>query len=171
MDVARHNGFTDNTTAVVIDPARQQPGPDTLAVLARDALFSRLEPMVLRHIAPYLDRPVFAPGECLMQEGASDGALYLWASGELERSRNGRVWTSGPGPGRLGALSLLRDGRAGETVTARTRTRALRLRPDALRAMIERQPELAAQLSLALARELAHQVVDLSEACPEEAEE
>jgi hypothetical protein len=171
VSVARQNGFTDNTTAMVIDPARQQAGHAAAASLGRHALFAEFTPGGLRHIAPYLDRRVFEPGDLLMQEGEPDGALYLWASGEVDWIREGRDGGSVHGPAQRGALSLVRDGTAGETVTARTRVRALRLHPDTLRAMIERQPELGAQVSLALARQLAHRVVDLSALLPVDREE
>jgi Fe-S-cluster-containing hydrogenase component 2/CRP-like cAMP-binding protein len=93
----------------------------------------------------------FRPGDTLIEEGATDEALYLIRSGSVAVSRKVRgtdtVLAYVPAGDYVGERAVLTKGPRSATVTAAVATEAIRIEGAALRALVEQHEELRQELS------------------------
>lgn len=103
---------------------------------------------------------VLRPGDIVCTEGQADRALYLLGDGVLEVGVGGAASTevSAPPAEILNEIAFLDGGGCVATVRATTDARVLRLSFDSFEAMAAREPQVARQVVLDLARMLAHRL-------------
>lgn len=139
------NSFFDYPTAQVEDIAATAGFLDQADERDWNALLDAMQTLVLRQ------------GETVCTEGQTDRALYLLSDGVFE------VGAAGAAPAEIAAppaeilneIAFLDGGGCVATARAATDARVLRLSFDSFEAMAAREPQLARQVVLDLARMLA----------------
>jgi len=163
LEAATEVGLVDNTTVVVIDPARKHQVVDKLAALARSPLFADFSAAQLRRLAPYVEVNRLSAGEVVVEEGEAGSAVFVLGSGSLVVERAGVVLTTLTPPGHFGEIAMLRESARTATVRAQEDGWVLALHRSHIDALIQRRPSLGARLGLRMAYALAERVVDLTE--------
>ncbi|WP_162250906.1 MDR family MFS transporter/patatin-like phospholipase family protein [Nocardioides sp. Root140] len=143
-----------------------EPGADgagdevsTGTVGQADSLLSRLGPEARADLEASSERVLLAAGDVLFRAGDPADAAYTVVTGRLEVSVAGRsLRLLGPGAV-LGELALLTDSDRSATVKARRDSVLLRLRPRALREVMDNAPGAGRAVATVLAGQLAHPAV------------
>lgn len=134
------------------------PAPESarsdMATLQRDPLLARLRPDELASLSEAFDQVAVRPGAELSTEGVLGDYVFFILEGDA-RMHHGQTgaWTLGAGQ-HFGELALLQV-RSTSTVEAITTMRLARFSRDRYRALSERNPPLAFQLTQALVNSLA----------------
>jgi CRP-like cAMP-binding protein len=129
-----------------VDEASTTPGfLDQAHERAWDTLLAAMQTLILR------------PGDTVFSEGQADRALYLLTDGALEIAAAGGApaTVAAPPAELLNEISFVDGGGCTATARAVTDGRVLRLNYDAFEALAAREPHLARQIMLDLARMLA----------------
>lgn len=109
----------------------------------------------LLHLLDDLPAVTFAPGDTVVAEGGTEGAIWMLVSGALSVSKNGITFNAVTRPGALvGEISVLLGVPYGATVQA-TAPSVLRHAPDG-RALLDRHPSMARLVAVGLAERLNH---------------
>jgi len=117
--------------------------------------FDAVDFMRLLNIA---ERPVFAPGEVLLEEGAMATRLYVLLNGEAEVLR-GRETLARIGAGAAaGEISFLHDRPTTASVRAAGRLECLAFPTTALRRLLAGRPAMRLQMTALLSSDLAHKL-------------
>ncbi len=142
------NSFFDYPTAQVEDIGTTAGFLDQADERDWNALLDAMQTLVLR------------PGDTVCTEGQADRALYLLADGVLQVGAAGAVSAEVAAPPAeiLNEVAFLDAGGCVATVRAATDARVLRLSFDSFESMAAREPQLARQIVLDLARMLAHRL-------------
>jgi CRP-like cAMP-binding protein len=128
---------------------------DAVQALKQILLFKHVSEPVLKLVAEVAEEVSFAPGETIVEEAATPGALFLIRSGTVRASSEGKPpVTFGTGEA-IGQMSLIDGGPAGMTAVALERVEAFALRPQKLADKLAGNHEAGFQLYRAVARSLA----------------
>ncbi len=131
-----------------------------LCNLLRDVdLFKSLNKDELTELAPHATRQTYAPGESIVRQGDEGSSLFVIDQGLLrvsveENGRSRKVAQLLPRQF-FGEMSLLTGEARSATVTAVTRTIVYEISSEMLAPILTSRPEIAKQLSVALARRKA----------------
>jgi CRP/FNR family transcriptional regulator, cyclic AMP receptor protein len=130
------------------------PDDPILSRLREVPLFGGLSKRDLRAVAATGREVELAPGESVVHEGLAGADMYVILSGEVEITRGAeRLGTLGPGE-HFGELSAITGAPRSATVTATSRTFALRLDADAMRRFLERHGAAAYEMLVVVCRRL-----------------
>jgi small-conductance mechanosensitive channel/CRP-like cAMP-binding protein len=134
-------------------------------VLQRTPIFRLLEDEDLKELATHLRRMTFAPGEHIVHQGDSGDSMYFLVAGHVEvsiRAADGvekNVATFEPGDF-FGEVSLLTGESRSVTITATSRVTCYHLNKAGLQHTMDRQPDLAEDMSVIM----AHRQIELTAA-------
>ena len=137
-------------------------------VLAQSTIFADLTPEERAALAKKLQRKLYEPGEVLLEPGVVLSSLFLIASGVLSVTHpEGTKWVEilrlGPGD-HFGEIALLTGEGAWGRITALTPTVVYELPKKDLAPILEARPQVAHELSRALAqRQAAGRMVSSAE--------
>lgn len=142
------SSFFDYPTAQVADIAAASGFLDQADERDWDALLAAMQTLVLRQ------------GDIAFTEGHADRALYLLTDGTLEVGSAGATPTqiAAPPAEVLNEIAFLDAGGCMATARAATDARVLRLGFDAFEALAAREPQLARQVLLDLAKLVAQRL-------------
>jgi CRP/FNR family transcriptional regulator, cyclic AMP receptor protein len=142
------SSFFDYPTAQVEDIAASSSFLGQADERDWDALLAAMQTLVLRQ------------GDTAFAEGNADRALYLLTDGVLEVGAAGATQTEVTAPPAqiLNEIAFLDAGGCAATARAATEARVLRLGYDAFEALAAREPQLARQVVLDLARMVAQRL-------------
>lgn len=121
-------------------------GDDLLSPFLRLALFRDLDRDHLQAILAASDRVLFQPGETIIERNAKTAGAVLIVAGTARRiaAADGAVVDEPLAPGvMLSEMAMLVETEASSTVRAESSIKALTIRPGALRAVMEAEPEIA----------------------------
>lgn len=163
VEAAQEVGLVDNTTVVVIDPARTVQRVDKVAALARSPLFKDFSSAQLRRLAPYVAVKHLAAGEEVVREGEAGSSVFILGSGDLVVERAGATLTTLSPPAHFGEIAMLRESPRTATVRAPDGGWVLAMHRLHFGALLERRPKLGGRLGLRMAMALADRVVELSD--------
>jgi voltage-gated potassium channel len=117
----------------------------TWAMVARVPLFSGLTAAEIADVMGLLRAETFEAGAVITRRGEAAHSMYFIAAGEIEFELDGETKCMGEGHF-FGEIAVLRRARRSATVRARRRTSLLVLDAADLRALMARQPRVAARL-------------------------
>jgi CRP-like cAMP-binding protein len=140
-------------------PERQIDGHSVegeIKLLSKIELFAPLQVGEIRHLVQNLHRQVVTPGYTLVRAGADGDSLFILIEGLLsvQIERDGvlqQVALLQPGDF-FGEMSLLTGERRSATVTCVTESVVYEIRKEALKHIMEQNPEIAERLSRILAQ-------------------
>jgi len=165
---ALENGSDDNLTAVLmhvlpsrIQPSRDREGWDTL--LTQSRLFRQFNEAERGHLMPFLEEILFGPGEQVYSEGDIGESLYVVLEGEVTLERDGLDLARLEAGDHFGELSLILRCARFESIRVTQPCRLLKLEANRVKELVERHQELGARLMDAVLKDLAKQVVSLTE--------
>lgn len=152
----REVGGVDNTTVVACrphpEPSRSFEGPESvettrkLELLREIGLFEGLGTRTILQLLRHVYTAEFKSGERLIEEGSTEGAMYVLVSGTATvRSSDQTIATVEPGD-HVGEMAVVDRGPRSADVVAESDVRALRITPDEFRAMVESDPEVGNQI-------------------------
>jgi CRP-like cAMP-binding protein len=121
-----------------------------IELLQKISLFAGLSEDQLRAVAAVGQKRFFEAGESLIAQGEKGDTAYLILTGKAGCTKNekGQVFVEDLWPGTLvGELGMLVETVHGVTVTANERLRALALRRDDFRAVMEEHPLVAKHIA------------------------
>src|SRR4051794_16286789 len=132
---------------------------DIVELLAGVPAFETLGPEDLRHVADVAVPRRCAAGEVIFREGDEGDTCYIVRSGHaraLREHSDGRTLTLARfGPGDIfGELAMFDDERRSATVEALEELSTVAIPGSAMRGLLERHPEIAVKLVIALGRRL-----------------
>lgn len=120
-------------------------------MLRRVPLLQRCSRRDLQEIARLADERDLAPGRELAREGDPGDEFFILIDGRVEvRRRNRKIAEIGPG-GFFGEIALLTDRPRNATVTVTAPTRALVLRSNQFKGLLQRNAPMAVKIMQALA--------------------
>ena len=117
----------------------------TWTMVAKVPLFSELEAGDIADIMKLLRAQTVDPGAVIARRGDPAHSMYFIASGEVQILLSDRTVRLGQGHF-FGEVAVLRQARRSATVTALTRANLLLLDAHDLRALMEREPRVAARM-------------------------
>jgi CRP-like cAMP-binding protein len=132
---------------------------NTDEILARAGIFQGVEPSAVAALTNQLQRVDFARGHTVFAEGSPGDRLYIIVSGKVKigrRAEDGRenlLTILGPSD-MFGELSIFDPGPRTSSATTVSKSSAVWMDRNALRAWIADRPEIAEQLLRVLARRL-----------------
>ncbi len=157
--VHRHLRFDGIALAVAGLAASPLRPPTPQEAFEQSDLFGMIEPGQCHALAGHLTPVWLQPGETLIRQGETAGALFVIASGAAEvsiESTTGRRVVARMSPGEtLGAVGLITGSSYGATATALTPLKAYRLDRADIAAAVKASPELGSALDALAQRGLA----------------
>jgi CRP/FNR family transcriptional regulator, cyclic AMP receptor protein len=119
---------------------------ERITALRAASVFRGLSLEQLRAVADLVVERSAAPGERIFDEGAPSDGLYVLESGRVAVERAGVRLGELEAPTCFGEMSLLGDAPRSATVVALTTVTLLQLDPEAARALVRLQPDVACRL-------------------------
>ncbi|HSY89551.1 MAG TPA: mechanosensitive ion channel family protein [Verrucomicrobiae bacterium] len=165
---AAHVEFARSDGTVSPGGSDAEPASDSQRVLAQSTIFADLTPEERAALANKLQRKLYEPGEALLEPGVVLSSLFLIGSGVLSVTHpEAKKWVEilrlGPGD-HFGEIALLTGEGAWGRITALTPTVVYELPKKDLAPILEARPQVAHELSRALAqRQAAGRMVSSAE--------
>jgi voltage-gated potassium channel len=130
----------------------------TWGMIARVPLFAELDAAEISDIMSLLRARVVEAGQVIVHAGDPAHSMYFVAAGEVEVALKRERLRLGPGQF-FGEVAVLRKARRSATAVALTRTNLLVLDAQDLRALMERDPRIAARINEVVEKRVARDTV------------